>query len=312
MKQKSSLAGTFLCASLLTLASGCMTETVKMSIQPTALPPGNTSPRHVALVVNKELTDYKYEVHSGGTLVFPLGPALEDYVRRMASNSFKQVDEASIPDTAFTNPSADLVLIPRPVKAEFAMGTRYQNPISFTLVIEWLAKDRASQNTVWLKTITAEAADQGASALSAYSNSVMEKRRQLLMQKLFDNLSVQTYELIQRAPELGNSPPAADAGHNPPDDPKVFVVMLGLKSTNPGEVVHTLKLLRKPDCSAAVPAILPLLNDKNANVVRDACRTLAVIANKDIIPAIEPLLKDKRPAVRKDAQDAIDKLRAKP
>ena len=132
------------------------------------------------------------------------------------------------------------------------------------------------------------------------------------MQKIFDNLSVQTYETFQRASELGFVQPVVEPGQSPPGDPKVFVTMLGLKSSDPGQIVHTLKLLRTPESSAAVPAILPLLTNANPNVVRDACRTLAVIANKDVIPSIEPLLQSKRADVKKDAQDAIDKLKAKP
>ena len=95
-------------------------------------------------------------------------------------------------------------------------------------------------------------------------------------------------------------------------DPKVRELCAVLRSTDADELIHTLKLLRKPECSDAVPATLPLLRNEHPNVVRDACRTLAVIANKDVIPSIEPLLKDKRSDVRKDAQDAIAKLGAKP
>ena len=138
------------------------------------LPPGKTSPLHAALLLNEDLAKYKYEFHaSGSTVVFPMGPALRDYARQMAAISFKQADEASDSTTAFANSSADLVLIPRAVKAEFGFGTRLQNPFSFTMVVEWLAKDRASQNTVWLKTITAEAADQGLRCrqLSKWSNA---------------------------------------------------------------------------------------------------------------------------------------------
>jgi hypothetical protein len=46
-------------------------------------------------------------------------------------------------------------------------------------------------------------------------------------------------------------------------------------------------------------------------VVRDACRTLAVLGNKDVIPLIEPLLNSPDSKVKKDAQDAITTLRSK-
>ena len=49
----------------------------------------------------------------------------------------------------------------------------------------------------------------------------------------------------------------------------------------------------------------------DTHVIRDACRTLTVLANKDVIPSIEPLLTHPDKAVQKDAQDAIYALRAK-
>jgi hypothetical protein len=85
-----------------------------------------------------------------------------------------------------------------------------------------------------------------------------------------------------------------------------------LGSFDPKDIIRTLKLLRSPEYAAVAPAILPLLNHESANVVRDSCRTLAVIAGKEVVASIEPLLADKRANVRKDAQDAIAILRAKP
>lgn len=85
-----------------------------------------------------------------------------------------------------------------------------------------------------------------------------------------------------------------------------------LQSSNPDEVVHALKVLRGMNDPGAVPYILPLLqSSKVRGVLRDSCRTLAVIGNKDVIPAIKPLLDNPDAKVRKDAQDAIDKLNAK-
>jgi HEAT repeat protein len=78
------------------------------------------------------------------------------------------------------------------------------------------------------------------------------------------------------------------------------------------EVEDALKQLREVDAPEAVPDILTCLNHVNANVVRDACRTLAVLGDKDVIPSIEPLLNDPRSDVRKDAKDAIEKLQSKP
>ena len=84
-----------------------------------------------------------------------------------------------------------------------------------------------------------------------------------------------------------------------------------LKAADPGDVVHALKELRDMDAPEAVPEILPCLTAANTHVIRDACRTLAVLADKNVIPNIEPLLNDKRSDVRKDAQKAIEALKDK-
>jgi hypothetical protein len=55
----------------------------------------------------------------------------------------------------------------------------------------------------------------------------------------------------------------------------------------------------------------PLLQDSNANVVRDACRTLAVVGDKSVVPSIEPLLQSPDKKIQKDAQDAIFALKNK-
>jgi HEAT repeat protein len=86
---------------------------------------------------------------------------------------------------------------------------------------------------------------------------------------------------------------------------------LALVSLPSNDIIRTLKVLQSPEFSAAAPAILPLLHNESAKLVCEACRTLGVIANKDVIPSIEPLLNDKRADVRKDAQEAISKLQAK-
>ena len=109
-----------------------------------------------------------------------------------------------------------------------------------------------------------------------------------------------------------------------------------LKSSEPNTQIDGLKALRGLKASDAVAEIIPLLiceiptvardyvgqhgvlihrvllNSQPPNVVRDACRTLAVLGDKSAIPSIEPLLKDSNPAVQKDAMDAINALKAKP
>lgn len=86
-----------------------------------------------------------------------------------------------------------------------------------------------------------------------------------------------------------------------------------LKSQNPDEAIDGLKALRGLKAPQAVEQIIPILKETNRhpNVIRDACRTLAVLGDKSVIREIEPLLNSPNAAIKKDAQDAIFALKAK-
>jgi hypothetical protein len=196
MNYKKLFSMTLLCCSLWTLCSGCA-HMVPISVQPTALAAGDKLPLTAALVMNKDLLDYKYEFHMmGDTWVYRFGEPLQDYARRLAGASFQRVEETSSTESAFAIPSADIVLVPRPVKADESTGLMAKSKVNLTLVIEWTAKDRATQNTVWLKTITANASEVQGSVFSGH------KHQGILMQKLFDDLSAKTREAFQSASEL--------------------------------------------------------------------------------------------------------------
>jgi len=90
-----------------------------------------------------------------------------------------------------------------------------------------------------------------------------------------------------------------------------------LRSQDANEVCDGLKALRGLSEPAEIQLritgqLLPLLNDPDNHIVRDACRTLAVHGTRDVIPALEPLTKHRRADVRMDAKDAIAVLEAKP
>ena len=95
------------------------------------------------------------------------------------------------------------------------------------------------------------------------------------------------------------------------EDMKNIAVLLSDKDF--GVVIDGLKALRGLGAQAksTVPQIVPLLQHKQINVKRDACRTLAVVGNKDVIPSIQPLLQSPDAAVKKDAADAIAELKDK-
>jgi hypothetical protein len=186
-------------ALLLTFASGC-THLMPVSVQTTTLPTGQVLPHHVALVLNEEYSNYKYEFHAAGdTWVHNFGPALQDYSRNVVGKSFKQMEVVPSEKKAASQTSADLILIPRAVKCDNSIPVWAWEDVNLTLVVEWTAKDRASQNTVWLKTITANASEAGGNMFT------QGKHDRILNQKLFDDLSLKTYNAFQEAPELHDS-----------------------------------------------------------------------------------------------------------
>jgi HEAT repeat protein len=102
--------------------------------------------------------------------------------------------------------------------------------------------------------------------------------------------------------------------HADVNEEEVKAIRALLKEPSVGANQEGLKALRGlqgPAVAEATPDILPCLKNSNPYVVRDACRTLAVLGNKDVIPLIEPLLNSHNKKVKKDAQDAIAALRSK-
>ncbi len=84
-----------------------------------------------------------------------------------------------------------------------------------------------------------------------------------------------------------------------------------LKASDHREIMDGLIALRGLKAAEALPEITPLLQHSHPNVIRDACRTIAVHGNKEHISLIEPLLEHKEKSVKKDAQDAIFALKNK-
>lgn len=84
-----------------------------------------------------------------------------------------------------------------------------------------------------------------------------------------------------------------------------------LKTGKTDDVIKSLKALREMDAPEAVPDIVACLSQTHPNVIRDACRTLAVLGDTSNIPSLEPLLKHSRSDVKKDAQEAINAMGGK-
>jgi len=99
--------------------------------------------------------------------------------------------------------------------------------------------------------------------------------------------------------------------HAEVDEQNLNDICAMFKASDSREQIDALISLRGLKAESKIPEILPLLYNPTPNVVRDACRTLAVLGNKDLIPKIEPLLKHADKKVQADAQDAIYKLKNK-
>jgi HEAT repeat protein len=97
--------------------------------------------------------------------------------------------------------------------------------------------------------------------------------------------------------------------HAEVDEQNLKDICAMLKASEAREQMDALISLRGLKAQSTIPEILPLLNSPTPNVIRDACRTLAVLGNKELIPQLEPLLKHADKKVQTDAQDAIYKLK---
>ena len=84
-----------------------------------------------------------------------------------------------------------------------------------------------------------------------------------------------------------------------------------LKASDKREIMDGLIALRGLKAQSAIPQIVPLLDNPDSNVKRDACRTLAVLGDKNLIPKIQPLLTFPDLKVQEDAASAITLLKAK-
>lgn len=182
-------------ALLLLLTTGC-TQTVKLAIHPPALPEGPKSPRHATLVVSDELKQYRHEFKmGGGTVVYPFGPVLADHAQRIVTHAFTGVRVAPSLDVALQE-SPDLILVPRPGKAEQNMPIWAWDQSEFVLAVQWSAMESGRSEPVWMRTIVAESAQKAGNVFSG------KKNERILFQRLFDDLNQKTLSALRDSPEL--------------------------------------------------------------------------------------------------------------
>ncbi len=110
MKSARLITQSLLAVLVLTLSGGCGTTLSPVSVQQSPLTGGQVLPHRAVLVLNQELADYKHEFHLvGGTDVYPIGSALQDYARNVTGKSFQQVDIVPSEEKAVSLASDDLM-----------------------------------------------------------------------------------------------------------------------------------------------------------------------------------------------------------
>jgi hypothetical protein len=181
-------------AALLCVTPGC-THTMKVKVKPTALAACDKSSARVALVLDKDLTEYKYTRHTmGDSFVSPLGQPLQDYARNVTQHVFTEVSVH--PTSAEAAGTADAILIPKVAKFDESYGLWAASKHQVVLIVEWSLKDRDNQKDLWLESIDARAEGKMGGIFN-YKGKYLK-----VMQKLFDDLSAKTQKAFLESPEI--------------------------------------------------------------------------------------------------------------
>ncbi len=262
---------------------------------------------NLALNITDELLKTKWEYHTpigGDTFVIPVGPSMADAAAALARHTFTAVQVVT--NAAKTPGPVDAVLIPKVPYINRTTGNTSFSESIISIKLEWTLND-PSGNTIWADTVTGQG-----------SGSTGWSKPEDVLKRAWEDVLKKSYRTLWHARGIReftrkNHPevPLVELPA-PTKNPEVKKLCDLLESSNVDQVTDTLKVLRKMDAPEAVPEILNCLEHSDPYVMRDACRTLAVLGNKQNIPAIEPLLKDKRSDVRKDAKIAIETLSKKP
>jgi hypothetical protein len=292
-----------MCAFLL---SGC-THVVKT---PKATYAGYTArekvPFKLALNITDELRRTQWEQKSmfGDVLIIPAGEAIADNAPVLARQTFTDVVEVN--NGSQPSHPVDGTLTPKVVNIGFTLGKTSFSESLMSLKVEWSMADTTG-NVIWADTVTGVGTGStGGSAPEEKFKLALEEVLRKSHRQIWSAREIRHYAMTKYPQVKFVDAPTIIK------DPRINELCSTLQSSKADDVIDALKELRKSNAPEAVPEILPCLEQNNPNVIRDACRTLAVLGDKKIIASIEPLLKHSRSDVRNDAKNAIATLRAKP
>lgn len=168
---------------VLGLAAGC-THTSKIRVESGARlknPAATKIPLHIGLVLDPTFSNYEYKFENmGDTWVYPLGAKGQDQAISLCQQTFRDVTvsrDGTIPS------GVDAVLDPEVHRTAHAIGG---GKLMFTIRIEWVLRDQANRNILWLTTVEGQDADR-------------EKR---VFQALFDDLMNKSHRAFVESPEI--------------------------------------------------------------------------------------------------------------
>ena len=179
---------------LLCLTPGCA-HTMRVNVKPATLAACDKSPARIALVLNRDFTEYKHTMSMmGDTYVSPLGPPLQEYAKNVTQHVFSEVSvHATAAEAAG---KADAILIPKVTKVDESYGLWAASKHQVVMIVEWNMKDRDNQKDLWLDSIDARGEGKMGGILNYKSKHLK------VMQTLFDDLSAKTQKALLESPEI--------------------------------------------------------------------------------------------------------------
>jgi hypothetical protein len=179
---------------LLCLTPGCA-HTMRVNVKPATLPACDKSPARIALVLNKDFTEYKHTLSSmGDSYVSPLGAPLQEYAKNVTQHVFSEVSVH--PTAAEAAGKADAILIPKVTKFDESYGLWAASKHQVVMIMEWNLKDRDNQKDLWLDSIDARGEGKMGNGFTYKGNHLK------VMQRLFDDLSAKTQKALVESPEI--------------------------------------------------------------------------------------------------------------
>jgi hypothetical protein len=179
---------------LLCVTSGCA-HTMQVNVKPTMLPACDKSPARIALVLDRDFTEYKHTMRSmGDSFVSPLGPPLQEYAKNVTQHVFTEVFVH--PTAAEAAGKADAILIPKVTKLDESYGLWAASKHQMVMIMEWTLKDRDNQKDLWLDSIDARGEGKMGNGFTYKGNHLK------ILQHLFDDLSVKTQKALLESPEI--------------------------------------------------------------------------------------------------------------